>query len=192
MQLAPVHPEIVTELAYVPPNSAWTNGVNLSCRGRRSADRRYMYRRSRWNPPFGFRRAEKRQPAVVVAAKIRHQPEIPVEVVGDGGASAMQVAHAVVGRRGIARQKEYPKNHSTLGVSACSAGTITKATAIVAINRTANLIVASRIVPAYHEAGNNPASLSSNQPPVLGSQLTVTLWSGYVDHCVHHGHRRIE
>jgi hypothetical protein len=48
---------------------------------------------------------------------------------------------------GMARQKEYPKAHSTLGVSfsvsAYIAGTIKNTTAIVAINRAANLTFAS-------------------------------------------------
>jgi hypothetical protein len=48
---------------------------------------------------------------------------------------------------GMARQKEYPTDHSTLGVSASvsaySAGIVTKTTAIVAISRAANLTVAS-------------------------------------------------
>src|ERR1700680_208483 len=42
---------------------------------------------------------EKGQPAVGIAAKIRHQSYILVEVVCDRGASAMQVDHTVAGRR---------------------------------------------------------------------------------------------
>src|ERR1700675_4218640 len=46
--------------------------------------------------PVGIHRlasgcAEERQPAVVEAAKIRHKPYIPIEVVRHGGASTMQV-----------------------------------------------------------------------------------------------------
>ena len=41
-------------------------------------------------------RARKRQPGVVEARKIRHHSKISVEVIGDGGASAVKVSYAIV------------------------------------------------------------------------------------------------
>jgi hypothetical protein len=66
---------------------------------------------------------------------------------------------------GMARQKEYPNDHSTLGVSASvsaySAGTIAKTTTIVAINRIANLTVASWNRAEVPRSGGNQAPLRS-------------------------------
>src|SRR5579864_1900432 len=44
-------------------------------------------------------RVEKRQLGVVIAAKIRHESYRSLEVEGDGGASTIQVGHAVAGFR---------------------------------------------------------------------------------------------